>query len=146
MYSPHCNFQLFRWAIMQAGTLPRAEFVFNSVFDEELFAEVREKKLATLLATEVIESESQWLNYEFEESQVKIDLGDMILEHIVIETVELLNSLKKRNDPKEEEDEDSSINIVELPINTEEQEEEEFGMVEEAENLEKEGRLVESET
>jgi hypothetical protein len=44
----------------------------------------------------------------------------MILEHIVIETVELLNSLKKRNDPKEEEDEDSSINIVELPINTEE--------------------------
>jgi hypothetical protein len=53
---------------MQAGTLPRAEFVFNSVFDEELFAEVREKKLATLLATEVIESESQWLNYEFEES------------------------------------------------------------------------------
>jgi hypothetical protein len=44
----------------------------------------------------------------------------MILEHIVIETVELLNSLKKRNYPKEEEDEDSSINIVELPINTEE--------------------------
>jgi hypothetical protein len=65
---------------MQAGTLPRREFVFSGLFDEELFAEIREKKLATLLAREMIENEPKWLNYEFEEAQVKIDIGDMILE------------------------------------------------------------------
>lgn len=83
---------LFRWAIMQAGTLPRKEFVFGGVFDDELFAEIREKKLATLLAREMIENEPKWLNYEFEEAQVKIDIGDMILEHLVKETIHILNN------------------------------------------------------
>jgi hypothetical protein len=59
---------LFRWAIMQGGTLPRKEFVLGGVFDDELFAEIREKKLATLLAREMIENEMKWLNYEFEEA------------------------------------------------------------------------------
>ena len=77
---------------MQAGTLPRKEFVFGGIFDEELFAEIREKKLATLLATEVLENEYKWLNYEFEEAQVKIDLGDMILEQLVSETIGLLEN------------------------------------------------------
>ena len=76
---------------MQAGTLPRKEFVFGGFFDEELFAEIREKKLATLLATEVLENEHKWLNYEFEDAQVKIDLGDMILEQLVSETIGLLD-------------------------------------------------------
>jgi hypothetical protein len=82
---------LFRWAIMQAGTLPRKEFVFGGVFDDELFAEIREKKLATLLAREMIENEPKWLNYEFEEAQVKIDIGDMILEQLVTETINILH-------------------------------------------------------
>lgn len=38
------------------------------MFDDELFAEIREKKLATLLAREMIENEPKWLNYEFEEA------------------------------------------------------------------------------
>jgi hypothetical protein len=44
-----------------------------------------------MLAGEVAEQEHQWLNYEFEESQVKIDLSDMILEHLVEELVVFLN-------------------------------------------------------
>jgi hypothetical protein len=84
---------MFRWSIMQAGTLPRREFIFSGVFDEELFAEIREKKLATLLATEVIENEYQWLNYDFEEAQVRIDLGDMILEHLVTEAISLSDKI-----------------------------------------------------
>jgi hypothetical protein len=78
---------------MQVGTLPRKDFFMNGIFDEELFAEIREKKLATLLATEVLEGEHAWLNYEFEESQVKIDLGDMILEHLVSETIEIMDAV-----------------------------------------------------
>jgi hypothetical protein len=81
---------------MQVGTLPKKEFVIGGIFDDELFAEVREKKLATLLATEVIEGEVGWLCYEFEEAQVKIDLGDMILEHLVSETIEILDAIMSR--------------------------------------------------
>lgn len=86
---------MFRWSIMQAGTLPRKDFIFSNVFDEELFAEIREKKLATLLATEVIENEPQWLNYDFEEAQVRIDLGDMILEQLVSEAIAVMNVIEQ---------------------------------------------------
>ena len=48
-----------------------------------------------MLASEVVETEYQWLNYEFEESQVKIDLSDMILEHLVEEIVLFMNFKKK---------------------------------------------------
>lgn len=82
--------QIFRWSIMQAGILPRKEFIFKT-FDDDLFAEVREKKLATLLATEVIENEPKWLSYDFEEAQVRIDLGDMILEQLVTEAITIMN-------------------------------------------------------
>ena len=82
---------LFRMAIMQAGTLPRREFVFNHNFDEELFAEIREKKLATLLCREIVETEPSWLKWDFEEAQTKIDIGDMVLEALVTETIEFLN-------------------------------------------------------
>jgi hypothetical protein len=46
--------------------LPRREFVYRGVFDEELFSEIREKKLVALLGREMIENEPKWLNYEFE--------------------------------------------------------------------------------
>lgn len=84
---------LFRMAIMQAGTLPRREFVFGGQFDEELFTELREKKLATLLCREIVESEPQWLKWDFEEAQTKIDVSDMVLEHLVAETIGVLNEV-----------------------------------------------------
>ena len=82
---------LFRMAIVQAGTLPRREFVFNHHFDDELFAEIREKKLATLLCREIVETEPGWLKWDFEEAQTKIDIADMVLEALVTETIEFLN-------------------------------------------------------
>ena len=82
---------LFRMAIMQAGTLPRREFVFGGQFDEELFAEIREKKLATLLCREIVETEPQWLKWDFEEAQTKIVLADMVLNTLVTEAIDFLN-------------------------------------------------------
>ena len=81
---------LFRMHIMQTGTLPRREFVFNNQFDEDLFADIREKKLATLLCREIVDNEPKWLQWEFEETQTKIDIADMVLESLVIETIEFL--------------------------------------------------------
>lgn len=60
------------------------------MFDEELFSEIREKKLVALLAKEMMETEPKWLNYDFEQAQVKIDVGDMILEMLVAETIQLM--------------------------------------------------------
>jgi hypothetical protein len=42
--------------------------VFGGQFDEELFSEIREKKLATLLVREIVETEPQWLKWDFEET------------------------------------------------------------------------------
>lgn len=39
----------------------------------------------------MVENEQKWLNYEFEQAQVKIDLGDMILELLVTETIKLIS-------------------------------------------------------
>ena len=48
--------------------MPRKEFFIDNKFDEDLFAEIREKKLATVLATEVMNDEEQWLDYDFEDA------------------------------------------------------------------------------
>ena len=46
---------------------------------------------STVLSAETVEQEHHWLNYEYEEAQVKIDLSDMILEHLVDELASFLN-------------------------------------------------------
>lgn len=43
-----------------------------------------------MLWTETVEQEHHWLNFDYEEAQVKIDLSDMILEHLVDELVEIM--------------------------------------------------------
>ena len=87
---------MFRSAITLAGPLPRREFVYQGVFDDELFGDIREKKLVQLLAREMVETEPKWLNYEFETAQVKIDVGDMILEQLVNETISILNEQSQK--------------------------------------------------
>ena len=59
-------------------------------FSEEMYQEVREKRLTTILSQETVEQEHHWLNYEVEEAQVKIDISDMILEKMVAELVGFL--------------------------------------------------------
>ena len=45
----------------------------------------------------MIETEPKWLNYEFEQAQVQIDVGDMILEQLVNETISILNAQAERD-------------------------------------------------
>ncbi|CAI2383021.1 unnamed protein product [Moneuplotes crassus] len=84
---------LFRWWFTSAGTMPKREFINENQFDEIGFNEVREKRLASLLTNDILEGDYKWINYDFEESQVKIDLSEMILEHLVSETAEVLNNI-----------------------------------------------------
>lgn len=71
--------------------------MIRGVFDEEWFAACREKRLLGLLDREMVETEPKWLNYEFEQAQVKIDIGDMILDMVVNDTVKMLMEASKRN-------------------------------------------------
>ena len=76
----------------QAGKTPKVEFIINSQDSEEdIAAQMREEQLSSILANEVISQEPCWVNYEFEETQVKLDLSDMTLEELVEETVNILN-------------------------------------------------------
>jgi|JI9StandDraft_2_1071091.scaffolds.fasta_scaffold526682_1 hypothetical protein len=50
-----------------------------------------------MLGKELKEMEEKFTDYEMLEAQTKIDLGDAILEHLVKETVEILQSLQERD-------------------------------------------------
>ena len=55
----------------------------------------REKRLAKLLTMEIKAQEERWLDYEAEETQVKIDITDHILEHLVEEVANELGAMTK---------------------------------------------------
>ena len=80
-----------------AGSMPRADYLIGENFDEQAFAEVWERWLATLLSQEVATDEQKWLNYFFEESQVKIDITDMILEDLIHEICIIVNSVEENS-------------------------------------------------
>ncbi|CAG9328453.1 unnamed protein product [Blepharisma stoltei] len=75
---------------IRAGTIPEFDLNASVSTEEEILRKIREEKLARLLTLEVMENDQQWVDYEFEETQVKLDLADMMLEQLVAEVVEIL--------------------------------------------------------
>ena len=92
---------LLDWNSFKGGPLPWKEFYHNNQFDEEHFADFREKKLASILAYEVEkEDQNRWLDYETEESQIKLDLGDIILDRLIEEIVDILGNIGTKDSIK----------------------------------------------
>ena len=60
---------------------------------EETLVLQREKSLAKLLTSEIKHQEERWLDYETEETQVKIDVSDHILEQLIEEIANELNTI-----------------------------------------------------
>jgi hypothetical protein len=82
-----------KWSLVQAGKVPTGDMMLSSgMLDEEHLRQIREERLANMLADEVIERDAEWVDYEFEETQVKLDLADMVLEHLITETIAVLDS------------------------------------------------------
>lgn len=52
--------------------------------------------MAQLLASDLVQEEEKWLDYEMEEVQVKLDLSDIVLDHLVSETVDIISKLSGR--------------------------------------------------
>jgi hypothetical protein len=83
--------QVEDWSSIEAGKIPNEELILsNGVVDEEGLQMIREEKLATILAQDVMTMEEQWVDYEMEETQVKVDLSDVVMDELVREVVELL--------------------------------------------------------
>eukprot|EP00831_Metopus_contortus_P003596 TRINITY_DN11330_c0_g1_i1.p1 TRINITY_DN11330_c0_g1~~TRINITY_DN11330_c0_g1_i1.p1 ORF type:complete len:115 (-),score=25.70 TRINITY_DN11330_c0_g1_i1:85-429(-) len=92
------------WAMSLAGTLQLPEELELAVIfaqlttgnipaDKSKLEQFREEKLDGVLYNEVNEAEPQWIDYELEETQVMLDLADMILEQLTSEAVSVLISV-----------------------------------------------------
>ena len=57
---------------------------------------IREERLARILIQEAEENEQLWTDYEYEETQTKIDVADIILEHLCSEVADIVVKLKDR--------------------------------------------------
>lgn len=80
------------WSEFKVGKIYSSEMVNSSVvIDDEMFQQIRENNLAKMLISEIIESDCEWNNFEFEEIQTKIDLADDVVEFLSQELVNILN-------------------------------------------------------
>ncbi len=46
-----------------------------------------------MLSQEILAQEEKWQDFEMEETQVKIDLSDIVLDHLLGEVVEILSTI-----------------------------------------------------
>lgn len=94
-------------AKFNAGPLLPNDIFLEEEFAEEAMNELREKKLVELLSFEMQNepphvrnnkkySEFVWSNYEAEETQLKVQLSDMLLEYLLRDTVEVLHVIKNK--------------------------------------------------
>lgn len=86
--------KVFEWSRTFAGALPCSELLLDygieGALDEERLNHLREERLALLLASEIEENEVLWTDYEYETTQTKLDLADMVLETLAEEAILLL--------------------------------------------------------
>lgn len=75
----------------QIGRIFNEEIITsNGGIDEGLINGLREDRLERLIFYEIVEEEHEWIDYEFEETQIKFDISDMILEELADEVRVLL--------------------------------------------------------
>ena len=74
------------FSLFQIGRIFHEDMITsNGGLDEGIIQSLREDRLERLIYFETVEEEMDWLDYEFEETQVKFDIADMILEHLADE-------------------------------------------------------------
>lgn len=77
---------LLRWENVHIGAYPDG----TSNSNDEKLQKIREERLRVMLSQNVNDDESGWTSYEDEETQVKIDISDLVLDIVVDETVEII--------------------------------------------------------
>lgn len=83
-------YEIEELARCEVGKIATEEMILsNGHLDEELLQEIREETISYAIRKEVADNEWIWTDYEFEETQVKMDLADMILSELAGEIIEL---------------------------------------------------------
>jgi len=67
----------------------------TSTINEEFLAQLREERLARMLASDVFEMEERWITYDDEEAEVQVELADLIFDKLVTETVEVITQINE---------------------------------------------------
>ena len=76
---------LFKWWSIKGG-------IISVDMDRDPgLTRLREERMSAMLCSEAESNEKQWLDYEDEETQVLIDLGNKLLEYLVSETINIPN-------------------------------------------------------
>lgn len=77
---------LSKWIGIKGGAYPTLEMYD----DEDKLQALREERMSVLLCSEAKDEEKAWVEYEDEEAQTKFDLGEILFEELIKETVGLL--------------------------------------------------------
>jgi hypothetical protein len=86
----HVDIMLMNNLKEKVGILPE-----NLEMEFENLTAEREKRLLSILAKEVAsDCEDGWKNYEVEETQVKLELSEMVLEQLLNEVVEIMEHVQ----------------------------------------------------
>ncbi|OMJ95247.1 hypothetical protein SteCoe_1462 [Stentor coeruleus] len=81
--------ELYSWNDAKTGKVVSIDTFGTSGFTEEVVNQLREDRLAKILSREAYENDCVWIQYEFEETQLKLDIADMILEFMVEEIIDV---------------------------------------------------------
>ena len=60
---------------------------------EEQLSDIREDQLSLILTDDMQEMDAVWLNFDNEETQVKLDMGDLLLDELACEVADILINL-----------------------------------------------------
>ena len=82
--------ELEDYSKFEIGKIATEEMILsNGHLDEELLNDIREDTLGYAIKREILEFDWLWVDYEYEETQVKLDLSELILAELSQEVVEL---------------------------------------------------------
>lgn len=81
------------------GALPDSELLreyhIKGPLDPEKLQMLREERLQIMMVQDTEDTQNKWVDMEKEETVIKLDLADMVVEHLVKEMVTELNSIEK---------------------------------------------------
>ena len=74
----------------EIGKIPTEEMILsNGDLDDDLLQDIRDETLANVIRKDILDNEWIWTDYEFEETQTKFDIADMVLSELVSEFIKL---------------------------------------------------------
>lgn len=62
----------------------------NYEYENEVLINEREKRMLSVISNEINEAEGNWNNYDIEETAIKLELTELVLDQLLNEVVEIM--------------------------------------------------------